>query len=488
MKFLKTTIFLTFFFWSWHSFGQEVYFTFGDADLNIANAENTILNGDERFRDVMLAFITKTQNYERANVPDSVFVDFTIDEDGKFEHVKYTWGILNRHILETIEQLKNLTFTQTGIAKLALFFDETTNPEDYLNMWMFDDPPKILDCISVDSTNKTFQKACFNYMIEQQMNAVHGPASSELPEKEGTITAAIMVNKTGKVEQILFGPECFNPKLNDAFANEMALTLFPEGGFENGEQMGYVIPYEHNFMEVDKSKLKDYLKDGQNLFDLGDYYRAIFMTKKALAAGHKAESEQQKLIGDAYFLTGDTAQAKTWWRMLWKYEERKNKEIVPTLIDGQVELRLQDYQKKITTGDGNDTQSFAVVESKPVFPGCEDEESEDARFQCFNTGIMKHIAHSFRFPEAARQNGIQGRIYISFVIEKDGAISNVYVPRGVHQTLDLEGMRVICDLPQMIPAQQRGKPVRMQYTVPINAKLQGGSSSKKKKSNRKKKK
>jgi protein TonB len=72
----------------------------------------------------------------------------------------------------------------------------------------------------------------------------------------------------------------------------------------------------------------------------------------------------------------------------------------------------------------------------------------------------------------ARQMGISGKIFVNFVIEKDGSISNVTVARGVDKSLDDEAVRVIKKLPKMQPAKQRGKPVRMQFTMPINARLQ----------------
>lgn len=116
--------------------------------------------------------------------------------------------------------------------------------------------------------------------------------------------------------------------------------------------------------------------------------------------------------------------------------------------------------------------NFAVVENKPVYPGCEKYATEDEKFQCFNSSIIKHINKNFKFPEMARQMGIQGRIYVNFVVEKDGSISNVTIARSVDKLLDDEAIRVVKKLPKFAPAKQRGKAVRMQYTVPINAKLQ----------------
>ena len=116
--------------------------------------------------------------------------------------------------------------------------------------------------------------------------------------------------------------------------------------------------------------------------------------------------------------------------------------------------------------------NFAVVENKPVYPGCEKLTTEEEKFNCFNQSIMNHIGKNFKFPEMARQMGIQGKVYVNFVIEKNGSISNVTIARGVDKLLDDEAMRVVKTLPKFQPAKQRGKAVRMQYTVPINAKLQ----------------
>lgn len=116
--------------------------------------------------------------------------------------------------------------------------------------------------------------------------------------------------------------------------------------------------------------------------------------------------------------------------------------------------------------------NFAVVENKPVFPGCENEPNEEAKFQCFQRKMMEFISKEFKFPEMARTMGIQGRVFVNFVIEKNGSISNVEVVRGVDKLIDEEAVRVVKKLPKFEPAKQRGRPVRMQYTVPINARLQ----------------
>lgn len=120
----------------------------------------------------------------------------------------------------------------------------------------------------------------------------------------------------------------------------------------------------------------------------------------------------------------------------------------------------------------DETFNFAGVEHKPIYPGCEKLVTEDEKFMCFNQNIMTHIARNFVFPELDRQMGIQGKLYVNFVIEKNIEVSNVTIVRGVDKLIDDEAIRVIQALPVLKPALKDGEPVRMQYTVPITAGLQ----------------
>jgi len=122
--------------------------------------------------------------------------------------------------------------------------------------------------------------------------------------------------------------------------------------------------------------------------------------------------------------------------------------------------------------ESDEVLNFAVVENKPVFPGCENEPTEEAKFQCFNLNLMRFISKNVDYPEMARQMGIQGRVFVSFVVEKNGSVSNVAVARKLDQMLDKSAVDVVKKLPKMKPAKQSGRPVRMSYTVPINFKLQ----------------
>ncbi|MBQ8657379.1 MAG: energy transducer TonB [Prevotella sp.] len=100
---------------------------------------------------------------------------------------------------------------------------------------------------------------------------------------------------------------------------------------------------------------------------------------------------------------------------------------------------------------------FDVVEQQPTFS-----EGNPAAW------LAKHM----QYPVQAAENGIQGRVTVGFVVEKNGSISNVRVLRGVDPSLDKEAVRVVKSMPKWNPGMQNGEPVRVNYTVPVNFKLQ----------------
>lgn len=104
-------------------------------------------------------------------------------------------------------------------------------------------------------------------------------------------------------------------------------------------------------------------------------------------------------------------------------------------------------------------QIFTVVEEMPKFPGGDSE-------------LLKFIAKSIKYPVIAQENGIQGRVICSFVVNRDGTVVDAEVLRGVDPSLDKEALRVISTMPKWTPGKQRGKPVRVKYTVPITFRLQ----------------
>ena len=113
---------------------------------------------------------------------------------------------------------------------------------------------------------------------------------------------------------------------------------------------------------------------------------------------------------------------------------------------------------------------FAVIEDVPIYPGCENVPKSQRR-ACFQEQINKHIRKNFRYPEIAQEMGIQGRVYVQFVIAKDGSITSVRM-RGPDKNLEKEAARIISKLPRMTPGKQRGRAVRVPFSIPITFRLQ----------------
>jgi protein TonB len=98
---------------------------------------------------------------------------------------------------------------------------------------------------------------------------------------------------------------------------------------------------------------------------------------------------------------------------------------------------------------------FVHVEKMPEFPG----------------NISKYLSENIRYPQIAIENDIQGKVHCQFVVNRDGSIVDVIVVRGVHPSLDKEALRVIKSMPKWTPGMQRGKAVRVKYTLPVSFKL-----------------
>ena len=102
---------------------------------------------------------------------------------------------------------------------------------------------------------------------------------------------------------------------------------------------------------------------------------------------------------------------------------------------------------------------YQIVEEMPVFPGGEQ-------------ALMDYVSKNVVYPKEAQEKGISGRVFVGFIVEKDGSVSDVKVLRGIGGGCDEEAVRVISGLPKWKPGKQEGKPVRVSYQMPINFKLQ----------------
>ena len=87
--------------------------------------------------------------------------------------------------------------------------------------------------------------------------------------------------------------------------------------------------------------------------------------------------------------------------------------------------------------------------------------------------MLDYLHDNIKYPESCRRDSIQGRVIISFVVEKDGSINSAEIVKGVHEQLDAEALRVIDAMPKWKPGKQRGKTVRVKYAIPVNFRLDG---------------
>ena len=145
----------------------------------------------------------------------------------------------------------------------------------------------------------------------------------------------------------------------------------------------------------------------------------------------------------------------------------------PNKIKPPPVVKVNKTEKKKIKKDEEESRievSFATIEDVPIFPGCE-RVAKSKRRDCFQEKINKHIRKNFRYPEIAQEMGIQGRVYINFIITKDGEITNIRT-RGPDENLEKEAVRIISLLPRMLPGKQNGKKVRVPFSVPITFRLQ----------------
>lgn len=134
-----------------------------------------------------------------------------------------------------------------------------------------------------------------------------------------------------------------------------------------------------------------------------------------------------------------------------------------------VEINTEDDKNKVVVvsapvtsapiEEEEDNVVFQVVEKMPSFPGGDSQ-------------LFKFLNDNVKYPVIAQENGVQGRVICQFVVNRDGSIVDVEVVRSVDASLDKEAIRVIKSMPKWSPGQQRGKPVRVKYTLPVNFKLQ----------------
>jgi protein TonB len=149
-------------------------------------------------------------------------------------------------------------------------------------------------------------------------------------------------------------------------------------------------------------------------------------------------------------------------------------EIVDDEEEIEIELEIEDIELDEDTeieiieedDDVGDDDIFMIVENMPALAQCKTMRG-DERHQCTQMEIIRYVSKNTKYPPIAKDAGIQGTVFVYFVVGKDGKVKDVKVLRAVDPRLDKEAKRVVESLPRFEPGQQRGKNVSVQYTIPV---------------------
>ena len=133
--------------------------------------------------------------------------------------------------------------------------------------------------------------------------------------------------------------------------------------------------------------------------------------------------------------------------------------------NGALIITTVNHQKEIDNEELSQPDVFDEVDEMPQFPGG-------------MAGLMQYLSTNVRYPEDAKESGAQGRVIVSFIVEKDGSISNARVTKPTYSSLDDEALRVVSNMPKWTPGKQNGEAVRVRYSIPVSFRLKSKETPK----------
>jgi protein TonB len=148
-----------------------------------------------------------------------------------------------------------------------------------------------------------------------------------------------------------------------------------------------------------------------------------------------------------------------------------NNATLPNLVTEWTTTTVDQGLEVIVDPDPIEVFTFTQVESMPVFAGCEEALTNDERYACMNSQLMAYVSSNFEVTERMIQFSRGEKLFVEFIIEKNGQVRNATIVRGEDELIAEEALRVVKSLPRFTPAKMNGKPVRMSYILPINVKF-----------------
>ena len=381
-------------------------------------------------------------------INDSIFLRFSVGEKGKIKIVESFVLYHEKALIETISSLEKAGDSLCPNAEEYAFAIKVDLPEELYEYPETEYVDRPVPVVGAETFNKKGQSGAARYL------AYHMAAKLKEEKKpKGDHSGRIYLHggNVVAVKITSYDPEKYYADIIAPMFYEANQDLINSNEVMNSDDQW--IPFSIAPIR-DSSKRYNYLLENleylQTLQNKHAFLKALMeFSERYYSEKERTEFLFQQLINAGYSRTGQFS------------------------LDGAVYKidSIATYEPQAESED-DEILNFAMVESVPKFQGCEKLKDNEELRMCFQRGILTYVAKSFKFPEVARQSGIQGRNYTNFVVEKDGSIGMVEIVRGTHPLLDFEAIRVVSEIPHVDPAMQKGKPVRMSFTLPINARLE----------------
>ena len=309
-------------------------------------------------------------------------------------------------------------------------------------------PPPASDLVSDDELleNKLREKGVSDNLIEvvteamcpnvrrrtQSIKEFKGNLDGIKSETQATInvTSDDTIAGTGKEETIVTSAEDFKK------AGNVSYSTYDNDNNEQDESQEEIVEYEY---EEEPSFIEKYWKYGVAVAVvlLGIYFCSNWNSSPSSLQSDDVVDTQGNQTATASPVQSSNSSS----------QQTQNVTSYPTAND------------KLSTVSVESRKVFTVVEQMPSFPGGD-------------AALMSYLANNIHYPTVAAENGVQGRVVVGFVVERDGSITDVRILRGVDPSLDREAMRVVKNMPRWTPGKQNGSAVRVKYQVPVAFRLQ----------------
>ncbi len=251
---------------------------------------------------------------------------------------------------------------------------------------------------------------------------------------------------------------CTSPKEKKTDANQENADVIVETNGKGDPLLVLVFPDGTEMYKIDERNwVEKYNRDSKSYLSQFNITQANIDAIKVLKEDEAKSTYGERAANGAmkFYLKGTTK--KEVMDAMWQHkgeEEPLLVQLIKKSEDGSVSV------ESITKKPAEEGEIFQVVEEQPMFPGGMEE-------------MMKFLQQNIKYPKEAQEQGKQGRVIVQFVVNKDGSIVNDSIVRSVDPLLDAEALRVVRSMPNWTPGKQKGKPVRVRFTLPVTFHLNG---------------